>query len=446
MNISVFGLGYVGCVGAACLARFGNKVTGVDVNPDKVALINKGQPTINETGLSNLCFEAHSAGLLSATTVAEEAVLCTDISFISVGTPPSEQGHLNLTYVFDVAKQIGNALRKKKRDTMHIIAIRSTVPPGTNRKVSEIIEKESGLVRNTRFTVVSNPEFLREGSAIKDFLNPPLTLVGTDSPYAADVMRRLYSDIHAEFICTDIEVAEMSKYVNNAYHALKIVFSNEVGNICKSLGIDSHKVMKIFCKDRRLNISPCYFKPGFAYGGSCLPKDTNALRALARDNNVEVPVIENIFLSNEAQKERTVRLIMEQGKRKIGFLGLSFKSGTDDLRDSPIVDVIEALIEKDFNVLIYDCNINLSELNGANRQFILSRIPNLQDLVADKFEYICRNSDVLVVAKKEKEFQNLLLSYPGKTVIDLVRLWDNVSYNGKYEGVSWSVGGGYFLS
>ena len=342
MNISIFGLGYVGCVGAACLAKLGHHVIGVDVNENKVRLINEGKPTIIEEGIAELCAEAHDAGRMRATMDASEAVMTSDISFIVVGTPSSKEGHLNLNYIFAVAGRIGQALKGK--DGFHVIAIRSTVLPGTNEKVGEIIEQESGKKRNKDFAVVSNPEFLREGTSVKDYFNPPLTLVGTDNERAEQMFRELYKDIPAEFISTDIKVAEIMKYVNNTYHALKIVFGNEVGNICKGLDIDSHKVMDIFCKDRQLNISPYYFKPGFAYGGSCLPKDMKALRTLAHDLYVEVPVIDSIHPSNEKQKDNAVQAILSKGKRKVGILGLSFKSGTDDLRCSPIVDVVERLL------------------------------------------------------------------------------------------------------
>ena len=435
MNISIFGLGYVGCVGAACLAKLGHKVIGVDVNENKVRLMNEGKPTIIEEGIAELCQEAHDKGLMTATTVAAEAVVQTEISFIVVGTPSSKEGHLNLDYIYTVAGRIGRALQHK--DGFHIVAIRSTVLPGTNQKVGEIIEQESGKKRNVDFTVVSNPEFLREGTSVEDYFNPPLTLVGTDNKLAEQKLRELYKDIHAEFVCTDIKVAEMMKYVNNTYHALKIVFGNEVGNICKGLGIDSHKVMEIFCKDKQLNISPYYFKPGFAYGGSCLPKDMKALKTLARDLYVDVPVIESIYQSNENQKKNAVETIIGKGKRKVGILGLSFKAGTDDLRCSPIVDVVEQLLGKGFEIRIYDKNVRLSELTGTNKDFIMAKIPHLQHFVTDDLHSVCRNSDVLVVANKEKEFANLLADYPQKVVIDLIRQWKEVDYNGYYEGLSW---------
>ena len=422
-------------MGAACLTKLGHHVIGVDVNENKVRLINEGKPTIIEEGIAELCAEAHATGRMRATMDASEAVMESDISFIVVGTPSSKEGHLNLSYIFAVAKRIGQALSKK--DTFHIIAIRSTVLPGTNEEVGRIIEKESGKKRNQDFAVVSNPEFLREGTSVNDYFHPPLTLIGTDSERAEDVMRELYKDFPAEFLVTDIKVAEIMKYVNNTFHALKIVFGNEVGNICKGLNIDSHKVMEIFCKDRQLNISPYYFKPGFAYGGSCLPKDMKALRTLAHDLYVDVPVIDSIHPSNENQKENAVQAILSKGKRKVGILGLSFKSGTDDLRCSPIVDVVERLLGKGCEIRIYDKNVVVSELTGTNKDFIMAKIPHLQHFITSDLDSVCASSDILVIANKEKEFERLLEQYPHKIIVDLVRQWREVDYDGIYDGISW---------
>lgn len=435
MNISIFGLGYVGCVGAACCAKLGHNVIGVDVSQNKVDLINAGKPTIIEKDIDVLCQEGHDNGRLSATLDPKEAVLNSEISFIAVGTPSSPQGHLNLNYIFDVARRIGQAIAEK--EDFHIVAIRSTVLPGTNEKVGKIIEEASGKKRGEAFTVVSNPEFLREGTSVEDYMNPPLTLIGTDSPIAEEKFKELYKDINAEFIASDIAVAEIMKYVNNTFHALKIVFGNEVGNICKGLDIDSHKVMEIFCKDRDLNISPYYFKPGFAYGGSCLPKDSKALRTLARDLYVDVPVINSINDSNEKQKQKAIDLIIKQGMRKIGILGLSFKAGTDDLRCSPIVDVVETLLGKGFSINIYDKNVKVSELTGTNKDFIMAKIPHLQHFVTADLDAVCEDSDVIVVTNKEAEFNEVLTKYPNKIVIDLVRAWKEVDYDGVYEGLSW---------
>lgn len=435
MRISIFGLGYVGCVGAACCAKLGHHVIGVDVTENKVNLINAGRATIIEAEIDDLVRDGHEAGLLEATQDIDYAVQNSDISFIAVGTPSTKQGHLKLDYIFDCARNIGAALAKK--DGFHVVAIRSTVLPGTNANVAAIIEEASGKKEGVDFAMVSNPEFLREGTAVRDYLNPPVTVVGSNSERAVEMMRELYSHINAEFVATEVPVAEIMKYVCNTYHGLKIVFANEVGNICKALGIDSHKVMDIFCKDKQLNISSYYFKPGFAYGGSCLPKDSKALRTLAHDNYVDVPVINAINPSNELQKKAAVDMVVAKGRRKVGVLGLSFKSGTDDLRCSPIVDVIEALLGKGFQVRIYDKNVKVSEDTNTNKDFIMSKIPYMYEFVTDDLDDVCANSDVLVVTNKEKEFANVPERFPGKIIIDLARMWDELDYEGNYEGISW---------
>lgn len=435
MRISIFGLGYVGCVGAACCAKLGHHVIGVDVTENKVNLINAGRATIIEAEIDDLVREGYEAGLLEATQDIYYAVQNSDISFIAVGTPSTKQGHLKLDYIFDCARNIGAALAKK--DGFHVVAIRSTVLPGTNANVAAIIEEASGKKEGVDFAMVSNPEFLREGTAVHDYLNPPVTVVGSNNERAVEMMRELYAHIDAEFVATEVPVAEIMKYVCNTYHGLKIVFANEVGNICKALGIDSHKVMDIFCKDKQLNISSYYFKPGFAYGGSCLPKDSKALRTLAHDNYVDVPVINAINPSNELQKKAAVDMVVAKGRRKVGVLGLSFKSGTDDLRCSPIVDVIEALLGKGFQVRIYDKNVKVSEDTNTNKDFIMSKIPYMYEFVTDDLDDVCANSDVLVVTNKEKEFANVPERFPGKIIIDLARMWDELDYEGNYEGISW---------
>lgn len=435
MKISIFGLGYVGCVGAACLAKLGHHVIGVEHTQNKVDLINAGKPTIIEAEIEDLVKEAHDKGLLEATLDYKYAVKNTDVSFICVGTPSSKEGHLNLNYIYGVARQIGEGMKEK--DGFHIVAIRSTVLPGTNQKVGEIIAEASGKERGKDFTVVSNPEFLREGTAVKDYMNPPLTLIGTDSEYAEAKFRELYKGIPGEFISTEIKVAEMMKYVNNTFHALKIVFGNEVGNICKALDIDSHKVMEIFCKDKQLNISPYYFKPGFAYGGSCLPKDSKALRTLAHDLYVDVPVMNAIDPSNEIQKKIAINIIESKGRRKVGILGLSFKAGTDDLRNSPIVDVAEALYGKGYEIHIYDKNVRVSQLTGTNADFIAAKIPHLHEIITDDLDAVCSQCDVLVITNKEKEFAEVPAKYPHKCIVDLVRQFSELDYDGNYEGISW---------
>ncbi len=437
MRVSIFGLGYVGCVSAGCLSSKGHKVIGVDVSETKVNLINEGRPTIIEKDIEELIKEARRIKLLEATTDVEYAINNTEISIIAVGTPSSREGHLNLQYIFNVAHQIGKALKEKK--DFHVVAIRSTVLPGTNKKVAEIIERISKKKNGVDFSVISNPEFLREGTAVNDYFNPPLTLIGYDCEKAKDIMLELYSLLPGKKICTDIRVGEIMKYINNTFHALKIVFGNEVGNICKELEIDSHKVMEIFCMDTHLNISPYYFKPGFAYGGSCLPKDTKALRTLAKDLYIKSPVIESIEYSNSLQKEKSYEMIINKGKKNIGILGLSFKAGTDDLRYSPMVDVVERLLGKGLNILIYDRNVKISELTGTNKEFIESKISHLQKLVSNDIDAVISDSEVIVIANKEKEFNEVLKKYPNKIVLDLVRINDEVNYEGYYEGLSWKV-------
>lgn len=436
MNISIFGLGYVGCVGAACLADLGHHVIGIDVVENKVRLLNEGKPTIIEADVEELVRAAHEKKLIEATTDVAYAVKNSDVTFIAVGTPSTKQGHLNLNYIYTAARQIGEALKEK--DTFHIVAIRSTVLPGTNQKVGEIIAEASGKARGEAFTVVSNPEFLREGTAVKDYMNPPLTLIGTDSEVAEKVFRELYAPIPGEFISTDIGVAEIMKYVDNTYHGLKIVFANEVGNICKALGIDSHKVMEIFCKDKQLNISPYYFKPGFAYGGSCLPKDSKALRTLAYDLYVDVPVINAINPSNELQKKNAVDIIESKGLKKVGLLGLSFKEGTDDLRCSPIIDVAETLLGRGYEIRIYDHNVALSMKTNTNADFIMAKLPQLYDAITDDLDAVCRESDVLVITNKDKRLADLPARYPHKAIVDLVRQYNELDYDGSYEGISWA--------
>lgn len=437
MDISVFGLGYVGCVSMACLAASGHSVIGVDINEAKVNLINQGGCPIVEKGLDELIAEQRLKGRLSATTDASEAVRQTEVSFISVGTPPQTTGHLDHSAVFRVIEDIAQGLKEK--DTFHIIAIRSTVFPGTAEKAICLLQEISGKSKGTDFSLVINPEFLREGSALEDYYSPPYTLVGGDDQRALETFRQIYAEIQAPFITCDFKTAEMIKHVSNAFHALKITFANEVGQICKGLGVDSHRLMEIFCLDRKLNLSPYYLKPGFAYGGSCLPKDLKALNILAHDLYVETPVLANIEKSNELQKERLLRIIISLDKKKLGFLGLSFKAGTDDLRNSPIVDVIEKLIGKGYDIKIYDRNVSLAALMGANRDFILKRIPVIAELLCPKIEEVEKFAEVLIVVNKEKEFEELLdRTKPEITIIDLVN-FPCVSKGtlGNYIGYAW---------
>ena len=437
MNISIFGLGYVGCVSLGCLAQNGHTVIGVDVNQNKVNLINSGKATIIEKDIDQIINKQYRCEAIYATTIAKEAIARSELSIIAVGTPSSVQGHLNLKYIFKVAENIGKALIDK--DQFHIIAIRSTVLPGTCDRVAEVVAEASGKTRNRDFAIVDNPEFLREGSAVNDYFNPPLTLIGSDNKNAAQKVASLYKELPGEIIITDLKIAEIMKYVNNTYHALKISFANEVGNVCSELGIDSHKVMGIFCKDRHLNISPYYFKPGFAYGGSCLPKDLKGFQTLAHDLYVKVPVIDSISLTNENQIERAVNLIQSSPYKKLGFLGLSFKEGTDDLRNSPAVRVIETLIGRGADIQIYDKNINLTMLTGTNKDYIDARIPHLSSLLVQNLEDIINSSDVLIVNTKEQEFISFLKECSEKVIIDFVRIDESLLENPNYIGINWGI-------
>lgn len=435
-NISIFGLGYVGCVSLGCLAQNGHTVVGVDVSPTKVGQINSGLPTIIEKDVDTIIKEQHEAGRISATTDYKKAIMDTEISIIAVGTPSTSQGHLNLSYILKVAENFGEVLKEK--EGFHVISIRSTVMPGTADRFATIIEEKSGKLRNVDFAMVSNPEFLREGTAVYDYNNPPLTLLGSPHAGAAEKMASLYKHLPAEVVITDIRVAEIMKYINNTFHALKISFANEVGNVCTALGIDSHKAMEIFCKDKQLNISPYYFKPGFAYGGSCLPKDLKGFQTLAHDLYVQAPLINSIDKTNEAQVQRAVDFIINQKKRKLGFLGLSFKAGTDDLRNSPAVAVIETLLGKGYEICIYDRNVHLSNLTGTNKEYIEAHIPHLSKLMVDDINKILDESEVIIINNKEKEYSEFLSNWEGdKVIIDMVRLDESVRSRKGYKGINW---------
>lgn len=436
MNISVFGLGYVGCVSVGCLAKNGHQVIGVDVNEHKVKQINSGLATIIEKDIDIIIQEEHARNKITATTDYESAILKTDVSIIAVGTPTGENGHLNLSYIFDVAARFGKVIKKKK--TLHVIAIRSTVLPGTAEKFAQVIEKVSHKKNNIDFVVVSNPEFLREGTAVYDYYHPPITLIGASNSQAADIIISLYNHLPAEIIVTDVKVAEIMKYVNNSFHALKIAFANEVGNICTAMKIDSHKVMDIFCTDKALNLSSCYLKPGFAYGGSCLPKDLKGLQTLAHDLYVRVPVIDSIDKTNELQIARAIELIKNTGKRRIAFLGISFKSGTDDLRSSPAVAIAEALIGKGFDIRIYDKNVQLSKINGANREYIDIHIPHLFKLMVTQLGELIDDVEVIIVNTRETEYIDVLLETESSAIIiDMVRLPDPIRLRRNYVGINW---------
>ena len=422
MNVSVFGLGYVGSVSAASFAGDGHTVVGVDVNADKVASINDGRSPIVEKGLDDLIRDGVAAGRLRGTTDTAEAIGTTDLSLVCVGTPSRRNGSLDLTYLERVCEQIGTALGQK--DDYHVVVIRSTVLPGTTHDVViPALERTSGKQYGRGFGVTVNPEFLREGTAIHDFRHPPLTLVGHNYTSDAQPTEALYARVDAPLVTTSIRTAEMIKYASNTWHALKVCFANEIGNLCKRLEIDSHDVMDIFCRDHKLNLSSYYMKPGFAFGGSCLPKDVRAMQYRAREVDLEMPVIESILTSNRQQIQHALDMIVETGKKRVGLLGFSFKAGTDDLRESPIVILAEALLGKGYSLRIYDRNVSVARLVGANRDYINTQIPHLSSLLTDTVDEAIDGSDVIVVGNGSPEFADALRrTRPDQTIIDLFRV------------------------
>lgn len=436
-KISVFGLGYVGTVMAACLARAGHRVTGVDPNTTKVDIINQGRSPIIEKDLDALIAGGVRSGNLKASADGRAAVLDTDISFICVGTPSNLNGSLDLGFIERVAAEIAGAVREKSG--RHLVAVRSTVLPGTaETTVIPIMEKISGKKAGRDFGVAVNPEFLRESSAVDDFYNPPKTVVGASDAGDAETIAALYAGIPGPMVKTSLRVAEMIKYTDNAFHALKVVFANEIGNICKALGIDSHEVMDIFCRDVKLNLSPYYLKPGFAFGGSCLPKEVRALLYKAKTLDVDVPMLKSLLESNELQVKLAVRRILQLGRKKIAVLGFAFKAGTDDLRESPIVDLIEILLGKGYDIRIYDKQVSLAKIFGANREFIEKRIPHIAELMVNDLEAAIRGAEIIVIGNKSGEFAGALAGLrEDQHVLDLVRISDSVRTGARYEGISW---------
>jgi len=436
MKLSVFGLGYVGCVSAACFAKEGHTVIGVDVNANKAEMINAGDSPIVEEGIGPLLKEVVKANRLSATTDSAAAVRDSDVSLVCVGTPSNANGSLDLRYVTRVCEEIGAALKDKHRH--HAVVIRSTMLPGTIESVViPTLEKHSEKQVGIDFGVCINPEFLREGSSLKDFYAPPFTLIGADDEETTSTVRALYNGIDAPVIATSVKTAEMVKYVCNCFHALKVSFANEVGNICKALGVDSHEVMDIFCRDTKLNLSSYYLKPGFAFGGSCLPKDLRAINYKAKQVDVEVPVLSSILPSNRQQIERAVEMVLATGKKRVGIFGFSFKAGTDDLRESPMVTLIETLIGKGIQLNIYDRDVSLARLFGANKEYIERQIPHIAQLMRSSMEEVLESSDVLVIGNKADEFVDIEKKRKeSQVVIDLVRLFDKTS-DADYQGICW---------
>ena len=437
-SISVFGLGYVGCVSAACFAREGHSVTGVDVNPSKVEMINAGKATIVEMGIGELVAEMAAGGRLTATTDVARAVRETAISLVCVGTPSRPNGSLDLSYVERVAEQIGAAIKGKPG--RHTVVIRSTVLPGTiHDVVVPALERTSGKRAGADFGVCGNPEFLREGTSIRDFYDPPFTLVGADDPETGRTVAALYAGIEAPVHVVPVRTAEMVKYACNCFHGLKVAFANEIGNICKASGVDSHEVMRIFCEDRKLNISPYYLRPGYAFGGSCLPKDLRATVYNARSHDVPVPVLEATLESNRLQIERAYELVMATGKKRVGVLGLSFKAGTDDLRESPMVALIERLIGKGVQLSIYDPYVTSSRLMGANREYIEREIPHIWELMRGSTKEVLESSDAVIIGNSAGEFREIQGHLRAdQPVVDLVRAFGpRLSDGAAYQGICW---------
>ncbi len=437
MKISIFGLGYVGAVSAGCLAQEGHQVIGVDPYQPKVDLINQGMTPVIEKDIGDIIATAARNGGLKATTDVNAAVRDSEMSMICVGTPSRMNGGLDLKYVRNVCEQIGAALRDKS--AFHVVVARSTMLPGSMRNVViPALEEASGKTAGTDFGVCNNPEFLREGTAVYDFYNPPKTVIGETDARSGDMLAAIYRKMEAPLLRTDVETAEMVKYTDNVWHALKVGFTNEIGNICKAVGIDSHKVMEIFCKDTKLNLSPYYMKPGFAFGGSCLPKDVRALAYKARSLDIEVPIINAIMPSNERQIEKGLKMIMGAGSKKVGILGFSFKAGTDDLRESPLVDLIERLLGKGYDVKLYDRNVNIASLVGANRDYILNHIPHISRLMEESIDKVLTHADTVVIGNGAAEFRAVPeLLRQGQVMVDLVRISDARSVEGKYDGICW---------
>lgn len=437
-TVSVFGLGYVGCVSAACLANEGFDVVGVDVNATKVKLVADGHATVVEEGIEPLICSMVQAGRLHATIDPAMAVCHSSISVICVGTPSQANGSLNLLHVQRVAEQIGHALRQK--EDHHVVALRSTVLPGTTSgMLIPTLEEASGKHAGRDFSVCMNPEFLREGSALHDFYHPPFTVIGAQNATAGEQMAQLYNGIDAPLHITDIGVAEMLKYACNCFHGVKVSFANEIGNLCKALGTDSHEVMRLFCEDRKLNISPSYLRPGFAFGGSCLGKDLRAIVYRAKELDIDAPVLSAVLESNRKQILKAFEMVQNTQRKRVGVLGLSFKAGTDDLRESPIVSLVEMLIGKGFSLSIYDGCVSRAGVIGANRQYIEREIPHIWSLMRNRVDDVVESSDVVVIGNDAAEFREIAPMLNGDhTVIDLVRVFDGrASDEAQYQGICW---------
>ena len=436
--ISIFGLGYVGTVTAACLARQGSRVTGVDLSSAKVDALDTGRSPIVEPGVSDLISEGHKACRLHATTDSAKAVLESEISFLCVGTPSLRNGKLDLGHISPVCQEIGEALKKKK--SFHLIVLRSTVLPGTAESiVVPTLEKASGKRFGTDFGVCVNPEFMREGTAVPDFLQPSITIIGAADAAHSNMLRELYEWAPGRVFQTSFRSAEMVKYVCNAWHAVKVSFANEVGTLAKQLGVDAEAVTEIFTADNKLNISPTYLKPGFAFGGSCLPKDLRALNYRAKELDLSLPLLQSILVSNSEHLERAVEMVLNTGKKKVGMLGLSFKAATDDLRESPHVQLVKRLLGEGRQVRIWDDNVSMGRLIGSNRQYIEEVIPHIGSLLSTALTDVLEYAEVVVIGTRGVPSEGLRRLRPDHVVIDLVNL-DHAARpaaSKNYEGICW---------
>lgn len=437
MKISIFGLGYVGTVSAGCLANDGHTVIGIDSNKTKVELINSGISPIIEKDIAEIIEKTISNGHLHALTNVAEAIHNSDISLVCVGTPSQINGNLDLSHVRKVCEEIGTVIKEK--DAFHVVVIRSTMLPGSMKDVVISTLKEySGKQVGVDFGVCNNPEFLREGSAVWDYYNPPKIVIGETDTVGGDMLVELYKNMDAPLIRTSVKTAEMVKYTDNNWHALKVTFANEIGNICKAVGVDSHEVMDIFCQDTKLNLSPYYMKPGFSFGGSCLPKDVRALTYKGRSLDLDLPILNAIMPSNEMQVRKGLNMIIRYDKRKIGILGFAFKAGTDDLRESPLVEMIELLIGKGYELMIYDKNVSLAALTGANKDYILNRIPHISKLMVQSMDEVMNFAELIVIGNGSEEFKKSLEQRRhDQVIIDLIRITSATSKDGHYDGICW---------
>jgi GDP-mannose 6-dehydrogenase len=435
MNISVFGLGYVGCVSLGCLSKMGHNVIGVDINEQKNRLINMGIPTIIEKDIDILIKEGFNEGLIHATNNVAEAVLNSEISFICVGTPTGKNGHLNLNQLKAVAAEIASVLPLKT--DFHTIVIRSTVVPGTSKDIIKLIVDNSHKTHELDFCVLVNPEFLREGNAVDDYFTPSLTVIGGSNRKGIDILLDLYKPLPGVKEIVETSVAESIKLLNNSFHALKVAFANEIGAISKTLDINTHQLFDIFLQDTKLNISPAYLRPGFAYGGSCLPKDLQALNLIAHDTYLDTPVLNSIEISNNHQIDRAVKLIESYKLKKIAFWGISFKDGTDDLRSSPIIYVIEQLIGKGYSISLFDENVNNSQLIGANKEYVNYVLPHFRSLLTKDFNKFLNNAELLVVNKKGSMVGYKKILKKRKLKIFDIKDILELSFHKDYQGFNW---------